>query len=157
MFVTEWDDSIQNCGNGWVRTYRCPTPVHKSISICALYQDITKEIYSIPSVHRGERASHDIGPNQNNFYRTLQPNRTAWNDREIHSKSRTSRRRGKKVTPSGEFEPVLSIHFINCHRQTLVIVRQIVYNRLCQRPLGGFSISPSFSSFTRIRPTVHRR
>lgn len=21
VFVTEWDDSIQNCGNGWVRTY----------------------------------------------------------------------------------------------------------------------------------------
>lgn len=91
VFVTEWDESIRNCGNGWVRTYRCPTSYTKRQRTVLSYQDITKEIYSIPSVHREERASHGIGPNQNDFYRDFQPNRTVWSDWTMHSKSRTSR------------------------------------------------------------------
>lgn len=62
---------------------------------------------------------------------------------------------GEGYVPVGEIESVFSIHFINCCRQLLVIVRQLVYNRLRQRPLGRFSTSPSFSSFRWIPLTVH--
>lgn len=73
-----------------------PNSEYEATPVYALYQNITKEIYCIPSRHREEGASHGIGPNQKNFYQILQPNETVWTGRKMYSKARTIKRRSTR-------------------------------------------------------------
>ena len=152
--VAQWDDGVHNCGNGWVRTYRCPTFIYETISNpCSLSRHHQGNLFLYHPYNPKGEPHMTLVPCKRAFIEFFSPT-TQYGATERGIANHAPAVEGNPVR---EIESVPSIQSIHCCRQNLVIVRQIVYDRLRQRPLGRLSISPSFSSFTRILLTVHRR